>query len=211
MAAKGDKARLYDMAVRMYTADGKSLTEIEAALGVSRQTLSAWKGDTRKPGETLDEWDRAKAQKRENIRRLKDLFERELRHVEEQPQGSLTAASMDALSKLGSLVQRWEAVERAAALAGQDDPAAAETSRPIKTAAEAVIALQEAVEKKVNAMLTQPSLVSLAGIKEIQQSLELVEKLRARYTPNVEETGKPGGLSDDAAEAIRRQILGLSK
>jgi transposase len=119
MAAKGDKARLYDVAFRMYTAERKSLTEIEEALGVSRQTLSGWKSDTKKPGEPLDEWDRAKAQKRENIRRLKDLFERELMHIEEQPQGALTAASMDALSKLGSLVQRWEAVERAATAAEQ--------------------------------------------------------------------------------------------
>lgn len=119
MAAKGDKARLYEVAFRMYTADGKSLTDIEAALGVSRQTLSAWKSDTKKPDQDLDEWDRTKAQKRENVRRLKDLFEQELMHLEEQPRGSLTAASMDALSKLGSLVQRWEAVERAAAAAEQ--------------------------------------------------------------------------------------------
>lgn len=111
MAAKGDKARLYEVAFRMYTADGKSLTEIEAALGVSRQTLSTWKGDTRVPGEELDEWDRAREQKRSNVQRLRALFDRELRHIEESVAGEITAVSLDAITKLGTLVQRWEAVE----------------------------------------------------------------------------------------------------
>ena len=119
MAAKGDKARLYDVAFRMYTADGKSLTDIEAALGVSRQTLSSWKADTLTPGDDRDEWDKAKAQKRANVQRLKNLFNRELQFVEEQPAGSISAASMDALAKLGSLVRNWEAVERAVAEAAQ--------------------------------------------------------------------------------------------
>lgn len=112
MAVKGDKARLYDVAFRMYTADNKSLAEIEAALGVSRQTLSLWKGDTRKPGDDLDEWDRAREQKRTNAQRLRALFDRELRALEEAPAGSLTTVGMDAVTKLGSLVHRWESMEK---------------------------------------------------------------------------------------------------
>lgn len=111
MAAKGDKARLYDMAFRMYTADGLSLTAIEEALGVSRQTLSGWKGDTRKPGEDKDEWDKAREQKRGNAQRLLALFDRELRAIEDAPAGTISAVSLDAITKLGTLVQRWETVE----------------------------------------------------------------------------------------------------
>lgn len=126
MAAKGDKAKLYDVAFRMYTADGKSLTDIEAALGVSRQTLSGWKNDTLVPGEKLDEWDKAREVKRSNVQRLRVLFDRELQFLEAAPAGSLPGGSLDGITKLGTLVQRWEAVERAAAEAehgpGYDRP-----------------------------------------------------------------------------------------
>ena len=112
MAVKGDKARLYDMAFRMYTADNKSLTEIEELLGVSRQTLSQWKSDTRRPSDELDEWDRARQQKRSNVQRLRALFDRELQAMEDSTAGSITAVSLDAVTKLGSLVQRWESMEK---------------------------------------------------------------------------------------------------
>lgn len=115
MADKGDKARLYDVAMRMYV-DGSSLTDIEAALDVSRQTLSRWKADSQRPSDEMDAWDRAKQQKRGNVQRLRDLFERELTSLEESKAGSLNNVSIDAITKLGTLVQRWEQMEQAAAL-----------------------------------------------------------------------------------------------
>lgn len=115
MAAKGDKAKLYDVAFRMY-AEGKSLTDIEAVLNVSRQTLSTWKSDTKRPDDELDEWDKARQQKRSNIQRLRALFERELKALEEKPAGTISSPETDALTKLGTLVQRWEQAEQAAAL-----------------------------------------------------------------------------------------------
>lgn len=115
MAVKGDKARLYDAALRMY-AEGQSLTEIEAVLGVSRQTLSVWKADTKRPGEDSDEWDKARQVKRSNVQRLRGLFDRELTALEDSAPGSLNNVSLDAITKLGTLVQRWEQMEQAAVL-----------------------------------------------------------------------------------------------
>ncbi len=110
MAAKGDKARLYDVAMRMY-AEGAGLTAIEEALSVSRQTLSQWKADSKRPSDELDEWDRARQQKRNNAQRLRDLFDRELGEIENTSPGQVTAVSLDAVTKLGTLVQRWEQME----------------------------------------------------------------------------------------------------
>lgn len=115
MAAKGDKARLYDAAMRMYV-DGASLTAIEAALGVSRQTLATWKADSKVPSDEYDAWDKARQAKCSNVQRLRALFERELEHLEESEAGSLNNVSLDAITKLGTLVQRWEQMEAAAAL-----------------------------------------------------------------------------------------------
>jgi len=107
MAEKGDKARLYDVALRMY-ADGSSLTAIEAALGVSRQTLGQWKADSKRPSDELDDWDRARRQKRDGVQRVLDLYYRELGALEDRPAGSLSSANVDAISKLGALVVKWE-------------------------------------------------------------------------------------------------------
>jgi len=107
MAAKGDKSRLYDVAMRMYV-DGNSLTDIEAALGVSRQTLSTWKADSKRPSDVADAWDRARKQKRDGAQRVLGLYYRELAALEEQPAGTLSSKQIDMLSKLGALVVKWE-------------------------------------------------------------------------------------------------------
>lgn len=115
MAEKGVKNKLYDIAMRMYV-EGQSLTDIETALDVSRQTLSAWKTDSKAPSDEMDEWDKARKMKRSNVQRLRVLFDRELTALEEASPGSLNNVSLDAITKLGTLVQRWEQMEQAQAL-----------------------------------------------------------------------------------------------
>lgn len=110
MAEKGAKAKLYDLAFRLY-AEGKSLSEIELTLEVSRQTLSAWKAESKRPGDEFDDWDKARKLKRSNVQRLRDLFDRELTALEESRAGDMSAVSLDAITKLGTLVQRWETTE----------------------------------------------------------------------------------------------------
>ncbi len=116
MAGKDAKARLYNVAFRMYTADRMSLTAIAEAIDVSRQTLSTWKGDTLKPGEDLDGWDKALEQRQSTCQRLKNLLERELQFAEEAVAGATSPATYDSISKLGALVQRFEQAERESAL-----------------------------------------------------------------------------------------------
>lgn len=112
MAAKGDKAVLYHQAVRLY-ADGYNLTAISEQLSVSVTSLSNWKNDSKKPSEELDEWDRARSQKRGNIVRLRDLFEDQLQYLEELHASERSSAMMDTLSKLGSLLEKWDKFEKA--------------------------------------------------------------------------------------------------
>jgi hypothetical protein len=114
MAEKGAKAKLYDLAFRLY-GEGRSLSEIELTLDVSRQTLSAWKAESKRPNYDLDDWDKARKLKRSNVHRLRDLFDRELTALEESRAGEMSAVSLDAITKLGTLVQRWEQAESAPA------------------------------------------------------------------------------------------------
>lgn len=115
MAEKGARARLEPIAMQMFV-DGQSLDAIATALDVSRQTLSAWKGRTKRGSDDLDEWDKAREQKSSVGRRLKNLLEAELLAAEEAGAGRIGAATLDGISKLGALVQRFEQSEREAVL-----------------------------------------------------------------------------------------------
>lgn len=112
MASKGDKGYLEPQAQRLY-ADGNSLSSISEQLGVSITSLSRWKADTKDPNQDMDEWDRARSQKRGNIQRLRDLFEEQLLHLETTPPSRRTAPMMDTLSKIGALLERWDKMEKA--------------------------------------------------------------------------------------------------
>lgn len=111
MAQKGDRAKLEPIARQRYIETG-NLTQVADELGVSRQTLSDWKNRTRRPDEAQDEWDRAREHKRSNVERLRALFDRELTALEDSSAGNMSAMSLDAITKLGTLVQRWEVAEK---------------------------------------------------------------------------------------------------
>jgi len=110
MAEKGARAQLEQAARQMYV-DGKNLTAIETALGVSRQTLSVWKGQTRKPDEEFDEWDKARARKASFGLRMEALLERELTFAEERQPGAIEGGTVDNLAKLGALVAKFRSAE----------------------------------------------------------------------------------------------------
>ena len=112
MASKGDKALLEPQARRLY-ADGHSLSAISKQLAVSETSLSRWKKETMAPGAELDEWDRARSQKRGNVLRLRDLFEEQLEYLEELHPSERSAPMMDTLSKMGALLERWDKMEKA--------------------------------------------------------------------------------------------------
>lgn len=110
MAEKGARIQLEPVARQLYV-DGKKLEEIQEALGVSRQSLSDWKGRTRKPGEDKDEWDKARERKSSFGLRMESLLERELTYAEERQAGAVEGTTLDNLSKLGALVVKFKNVE----------------------------------------------------------------------------------------------------
>lgn len=110
MAEKGKRITLEPVARQMYV-EGKTLSDIEAELGVSRQSLSDWKGRTKKPGEDKDEWDKARECKSSYGLRMEALFSRELTYAESRQPGAIEGLTLDNISKLGSLVVKFKAVE----------------------------------------------------------------------------------------------------
>jgi hypothetical protein len=192
-----------EQAEELYIIDGLTYEQVAERTTVSLSQLKRWGGESGWV-ERRKEYRQAQS----DIRRGVTLAKAKAVNALLTTMDPQTAYAFASLVSSGKIIEQEARDNRIAAPA---EPATGSIERPIKTAEDAVVALQEAVEKKVIAMLTQPGGVSLAGIKEIRQSLEMVEDMTAKYKPSTEETGKPGGLSDEAAEAIRRQILGLSK
>lgn len=116
MAVKGERARLEPLAIKLY-ADGHTLSAIAAQLNISDTSLRKWKEESKSPVSDIDEWDRARNQKRGNTQRVKDLFERQLLYVEGLQAHEVSPGMMDTLSKLGALVERSDKIEKAAAVA----------------------------------------------------------------------------------------------
>ncbi|PKN71211.1 MAG: hypothetical protein CVU54_01965 [Deltaproteobacteria bacterium HGW-Deltaproteobacteria-12] len=132
MAEKGARTQLEPVARQMFI-DGQSLTAIETALGVSRQTLSVWKAQTRKPSEEFDEWDKARARKASFGLRMEALLERELTYAEEKQPGAIDGSTMDSLTKLGSLVVKLKTAENAGLFRDKVNAAAAEVAKAVKS------------------------------------------------------------------------------
>lgn len=81
------------------------------------------------------------------------------------------------------------------------------TATVIRTFVDAIAALQLAVQDKINNMLTRLGDLAFAAFKDTKAALEMIKQLQSKYVP-ADDTTK-GCLSDEAAAAIRRQILGL--
>ena len=118
MAKKGDRAYLEPQAQRIY-AEGYSLSDIATRLDVSVTSLAKWKEESKNPSVDMDEWDRARTQKTSNINRLRDLFEDQLFYLEGLSAIKRTAPMMDTLSKIGSLLERWDKLEKAQRVADE--------------------------------------------------------------------------------------------
>lgn len=111
MGQKGDRAAKEPLAIRMY-AEGKTIAAIAADLDVSATTLGIWKGQSRAPESNIDEWDRARQQRRGMSQRLKDIYEEQINFLEGLHPQERTSPMIDALSKLGALVERQEIKEK---------------------------------------------------------------------------------------------------
>jgi len=93
--------------------NGSTLTQIAEALDISTNTISRWKRSTYNTNTKIDEWELARRQKKLNIHRLRYVFERHLSYIEGLKPDEISSADVDVLSKMGSLVERWESIEAA--------------------------------------------------------------------------------------------------
>ena len=196
-----------EAAEELYIIDGLTFEQVAERTGVSISQLKRWGLDSLPP---WSERRREYRQAQTSVRRGVMLAKAKLIESVIETEDPMKAFAFGAIVKSGAAIDK-EAKERSQ-LAPQPDQEARPTDQPaagIMTAADAVTALQLAVQGKINNMLTRPGDLSFAAIKDTKAALEMIEQLQSKYVPVEESAVVQGGLSDEAASAIRRQILGL--
>lgn len=199
-----------EQAEELYVVDGKTFEEVAQITGVSVTQLKRW-GSGSTEVDILS-WTERKKEYRTafaNIRRDTVLLRKRLIA---NALKSLDPQDVYAISRLESTVARVQkTTDQGLGIAGQGSGIRDQGlgARIIKTPQDAVDALQDVVEQKINNMLTKPGTINLAGIKEMKQSLELIDKMKEKYKP--EETTREPATEEDKKRLIDEvdKILGV--
>lgn len=180
-------------AEEMYVTGSLTFDEIARATGVSVSQLKRW-------AEGHD-WQEARREYRQAFADIRRKSVELRRKLIEKALGSLDPQDVYAMAA----AERIAAAADKAAAPMPVEPVAEDGEAVIRTPAEAVAALQSATERKLQRMLTQPDALNLAGLKEIQQMLDLVEKMQAKASPGAE-APEAKSLSDDKIREIREML-----
>jgi transposase-like protein len=179
----------------LYVMEGMTYARVAQLTGISARQITTWGNE--------ENW----REKRREYRRAYGDIKRNLVLLRSR----LLASALDSMDpKVICAVARLENAAREKKGEGEFPAGfpADETTPPVSTAKEAVLAMQEVLKRKMNAMFAQPERLTPRTIKEIKTSLELMDGLREHYHLDEE---KYQGLSDETVSEIRRKILGCER
>ena len=140
-------------AEELYVVDGLTYDRVAAITGVSVSQLKRWGSE--------GDWAGRKSEYREaltSIRRDTVLLRKELIKA---AMGSLDPQAVYAVARLETAAAKAKDGNDAGSMLPADN-------RIIKTPKDAVVALGDVIERKINVMLTQPGGISLSAIKDMK-------------------------------------------
>ncbi|MBW2093011.1 MAG: hypothetical protein JRI34_12925 [Deltaproteobacteria bacterium] len=181
-----------ERAEELYVVDGLTYEQVAKTTGVAASTLKRW-ADEGQWGARKKEYRQALTSIERNAVLLrKGLIEKAL--------SSLDPQDVYAVARLEAVMNRRKTGEPAALPAPE--------TRDIKTPQDAVETLQEAIELKINRMLSQPEALDLSAVKDIKKALELIEDFKNRYEPEKPE-GKNKSIDPETLKKIREEVYGF--
>lgn len=183
---------LRDQGKEMYIVDGLTLEDVAKKTGISLASLKNFSTDEGWADQRKEYRDALGGIRRKTVLLRGRLIEKALSSLD--PQDVYAVSRLEAATKRtgsgGTVSMPME-------------------GREIRTPEDAVNALQEAVQQKVNLMLTRPEELSFSAIKDMKKALELLEDMKAFHAED-EKTPDRRGLSDEVVDDIKRRILGIS-
>ncbi len=186
-------------AQELYCVDRLTFAQVAQAVGVAESSLKRW-SETYGWQAKRNEIAQAEADIRADFilgrsKMLKALIDTK------DAQTGFAVASLEGLAmKQAEAIRQGRQVENAAA-------AAARPLREIKTEADAVAALDEALSIRLNQILADPARVDLKTVRELRQAIDLVQGMRKGAAKGE----RKKGLTAATAEAVRKQILGVGQ
>jgi len=186
-----------ERAEQLYCVDGQTFEAVATLTGVAASTLKRWAEKYGWPAKK-EEIRQAMASIRANTIKLRA-------RLIENCMSTLNAMDAFAVASLEGMAQK--AAQLAAK--GQAAQASPEKLRPIRTDEDAVAALEEAVQMRLNSILSDPQRVSLPALRDIKGVLDLLREMRAKTAGSADPAST--GLTPEAADEIRRKILGVTK
>lgn len=169
-----------------YILDGLTYDQVAARTGVSVSQVKRWGAEGDWPARKKEYRDALSGIKRDTVRLRQKLLEQALSTLD--PQSVYAAA-------------RMEQVAAAAGKSGSTVPADVPADITIETPQQAVEALQSAMEQRIGRMAGGN--IDLAGLKQVQQCMDLIEKLKSKYAPAAS-TKK--SLTEKQLKEIREQL-----
>lgn len=191
-----------ERAEELYCVEGHTFDAVATLTGVAVSTLKRW-SERYSWQEKKDEIRQAMSSIRLNKIRLRaNLIGNCLTTM--NAQDAFAVASMETLAlKAAAQAQKIDSVA----------PTEPVSMREIKTDTDAVAALEEAVQMKLNIMLANPGQVKLAAVKEVKETLALLNEMRAQAerARNGNETQRDVTRLDPVTlQKVREQIYGVS-
>ena len=190
-----------ERAEELYCVEGHTFDAVSTLTGVAVSTLKRW---SERYGwqEKKDEIRQAMSSIRLNKIRLRaNLIGNCLTTM--NAQDAFAVASMETLAlKAAAQAQKTDSVSQTESV----------SMREIKSDSDAVSALEEAVQMKLNIMLANPGQVKLAAVKEVKETLALLAEMRAQADKQGLEARATTEkrLDPDTLKKVREQIYGVS-
>ena len=177
-----------DRARAMYVSEGKTFEEVSRATGVDASTLWRWskaEGWRRQRDDLRADLSDIRAS---TIQLRKRLIQRVLAGLSGES-AVVDPQQIYAVSALEGATAKLTAVDDAVEMPAPVD-------REIRTPADAVGAVQDAIQARINQMLSQPDALTLQNLRDLKAALGLVEEIRAAFAGD-EDKGEREGLSPE--------------
>jgi hypothetical protein len=186
-----------ESAEELYIIDGQTYDQVASATGVSISQLKRWGMDSAPSWtERRKEYRQAQSSVRRNVMLAKaKLIESVL-----DSQDPMKAFAFNSLVKSGQAIDD-DARERNQQSTAKAEPAKGEIVTDLPAA------LSEAIQRKIGLMLSAPGGVTVNSIKDLQQSMTLLEKLKAKIAEESGENNRSQGTSSETIDQLRAAIM----
>lgn len=187
-------------AQELYCVDRMTFAQVAQAVGVAESSLKRW-SETYGWQAKRNEIAQAEADIRADFILARSRMLKALMDTKDAQVGFAVASLEGLAMKQAEAIRQGRQVENAATIAAQP-------LREIRTEADIVAALEEALNIRMGRILANPSLVDLKTVRELQQAMELVQGMRKGAAKG---EARKKGLTLEMADDARRKILGVDQ